>query len=206
MEKPGETKYPVHELLRRRWSPVAFSDRRVDPETIGSLLEAARWAPSAHNRQPWRFVIIGAGANRERLAAAMGARLRSDLRADGLPPAQIEADCERSRQRIVSAPALVLLCLTMGEMDVYPDEKRSQAEYLMAVQSVAMAGQNLMLAAHEAGLASCWLCAPLFCPETVRACLDLPVEWQAQGLITMGYAAGERVKTRRPLAESTLWR
>ena len=198
--------HPIGQNLRERRSIRRYLPKQISSKTLCQLLDAARWAPSAHNRQPWRFVIIGAGANRERLAAAMGTRLRSDLRADGLPPAQIEADCERSRQRIVSAPALVLLCLTMGEMDVYPDEKRSQAEYLMAVQSVAMAGQNLMLAAHEAGLASCWLCAPLFCPETVRACLDLPVEWQAQGLITLGYAASERVKTRRPLAESTLWR
>ena len=199
-------KHSIGQNLRERRSIRRYLPKQIPSETLCQLLDAARWAPSAHNRQPWRFVIIGKGANRERLAAAMGARLRSDLCADGLPPEQIQADCERSRQRIVSAPALVLLCLTMAEMDTYPDEMRSQAEYLMAVQSVAMAGQNLMLTAHEAGLASCWLCAPLFCSVTVQSCLDLPVEWQAQGLITLGYAASERMKTRRPLTESTLWR
>jgi nitroreductase len=57
MEKPAETDHPVHELIRRRWSPRTFSDREVEPETIRSLLEAARWAPSSFNEQPWRFVV-----------------------------------------------------------------------------------------------------------------------------------------------------
>jgi len=72
----------------------------------------------------------------------------------------------------------------------------------MAVQSAAMAGQNLMLAAHAAGLAACWMCAPLFCPEVAREALGLPADWQPQGLITLGYAAapGKR-RPRKPLNE-----
>lgn len=57
MEKPAETDHPVHALIQRRWSPRAFSDREVKPETIRSLLEAARWAPSSYNEQPWRFLV-----------------------------------------------------------------------------------------------------------------------------------------------------
>ena len=57
MEKPAETQYPIHDLLRRRWSPRAFSDRRVDPAIMRSLLEAARWAPSSYNEQPWSFIV-----------------------------------------------------------------------------------------------------------------------------------------------------
>lgn len=197
---------PIEKYLRERRSIRRFLPRQIPSETLLQLIDAARWAPSAHNRQPWRFVIIKKGRNRGQLADTMGSRLRMDLTADGLSAEQIEADCARSRKRIVSAPALVLLCLTMTEMDVYPDDKRSQAEYLMAVQSVAMAGQNLMLAAHGAGLVSCWLCAPLFCPETVQSCLDLPANWQAQGLIALGYAAEERTKARRPTEESIIWR
>ena len=77
----------------------------------------------------------------------------------------------------------------MEDMDRYADPARQNAEYLMAVQSAAMAGQNLMLAAHAAGLAACWMCAPLFCPEVARDALGLPADWQPQGLITLGYAA-----------------
>ena len=50
----------------------------------------------------------------------------------------------------------------------------------MAVQSTAMAVQNMLLLAHAEGLAACWMCAPLFCPDTVRAALDLPADWQPQ--------------------------
>lgn len=57
MEKPANPDHPIHELLRRRWSPRAFSGRRVEPETLKSLFEAARWAPSSANEQPWSFIV-----------------------------------------------------------------------------------------------------------------------------------------------------
>ena len=56
IEKTADTKVPIHDLLRRRWSPRAFSDRLVEPEKLLSLFEAARWAPSSYNEQPWRFI------------------------------------------------------------------------------------------------------------------------------------------------------
>lgn len=57
MEKPARTDHPIHDLLRRRWSPRAFSNQRVPPETLASLFEAARWAPSSDNEQPWHFLV-----------------------------------------------------------------------------------------------------------------------------------------------------
>ena len=57
MQKLAETRYPIHELLRERWSPRAFADRIVEPEKLRSLLEAARWAPSSFNEQPWSFIV-----------------------------------------------------------------------------------------------------------------------------------------------------
>lgn len=57
MEKPAETQYPIHDLLRRRWSPRTFAERAIKPETLRSLFEAARWAPSSYNEQPWRFIV-----------------------------------------------------------------------------------------------------------------------------------------------------
>jgi nitroreductase len=56
-EKLANTRYPVHELIQKRWSPRAFSDRPVEPDKLLSLLEAARWAPSSYNFQPWNFII-----------------------------------------------------------------------------------------------------------------------------------------------------
>lgn len=63
--QPAETRYPVHSLIRDRRSPRAFADRPVDRETLGSLLEAARWAASSYNAQPWSFLV----ARREDAAA-----------------------------------------------------------------------------------------------------------------------------------------
>ncbi len=182
---------------------------RPDPvprDVIEALLTAAIWAPSAHNRQPWRFCVIESAERREALASAMGAQLRRDLAADEMPADLIEKDTARSYARMTGAPALVVLCLSMADMDHYSDERRSLNEYVMAAQSTAMAGQNLLLAAHEAGLGACWMCAPLFCPDVVSAVLELPQDWQPQALITLGYPAEVRAKTRHPLEMSVEWR
>ncbi|BAZ14091.1 nitroreductase [Calothrix sp. NIES-4071] len=57
IDKSADTQYPIHDLLRQRWSPLAFSDRTVEPEKLCSVLEAARWAASSFNEQPWSFII-----------------------------------------------------------------------------------------------------------------------------------------------------
>jgi nitroreductase len=61
MHKPAATQYPVYELIRERWSPRAFSDKAVSPEILQSLFEAARWAPSCSNEQPWAFLVGAKG-------------------------------------------------------------------------------------------------------------------------------------------------
>ena len=76
----------------------------------------------------------------------------------------------------------------------------------MAVQSVALACQNLLLAAHAAGLGACWMCAPLFVPALVRQVLDLPEAWQPQALLTLGYPAEAKTRDRAPLIERVVWR
>jgi nitroreductase len=90
----------------------------------------------------------------------------------------------------------------MADMDRYPDERRSRAEFLMAVQSTAMAVQNLMLAAWSEGLGSCILCAPLFCPDAVLEALDLPDDWVPQCLVALGWPANAgKVGHRKPVTE-----
>jgi F420 biosynthesis protein FbiB-like protein len=196
---------PLLAVLRSRRSIRRYRPEPVPEPIIRRLLEAAMWAPSAHNRQPWRFAIIRSRETKERLARAMGEQLRADLAADGLPVDLIAKDAARSHTRLVSAPVLILVCLTMADMDSYPDPRRQADEMTMAIQSAAMAGQNLLLAAHALKLAACWMCAPLFCPEVVKTTLRLPADWQPQGLITLGYPAEERQKGRRPLDELTLF-
>src|SRR4051812_3077873 len=57
MRPPHDVAHPVHELIRRRWSPRAFADRRVEPEKLRRVFEAARWAPSSFNAQPWSYLL-----------------------------------------------------------------------------------------------------------------------------------------------------
>lgn len=193
-------KEQFYDVLFSRRSIRRYTTEAVPDKVLERVLTAAIWAPSAHNRQPWRFAVVNGEERKHALATAMGQRLRRDLQADGAPPAVIEKDVKRSHARISSAPVLILICLSMEEMDHYPDRRRRNNEWLMTVQSTAMAGQNLLLAAQAEGLGACWMCAPLFCPDVVRHVLALPGDWQPQGLITMGYAAEAREKTRADLA------
>jgi len=198
--------FTLYDAIFGRRSLRRYRPDPVPDSLIEDVLHAATYAPSAHNRQPWRFAITCQETTKAELARAMGERLRHDLTADGVPIEVIEADAARSYARITSAPVLITLCLTMADMDVYPDPRRSQLEGVMAAQSAAMAGQNLLLAAHAHGLGACWMCAPLFCPDVVISALNLPEDWQPQGLITLGYPAQERAKTRKPLGEVVVWR
>jgi len=194
------------ELARTRRSIRRYTDDPVDDELVKALLSAAIWAPSAHNRQPWRFCVVRSAAVKEQLSASMAEAWQHDLARDGLDPAHIERRIAISRARLIGAPVLIVPCVSMEEMDVYPDAARNHAEWVMAVQSVALACQNLLLAAHAAGLGACWMCAPLFVPAQVRSVLDLPESWEPQAIVTLGHPAESREKARRPLTECVVWR
>ncbi len=194
------------QLIRGRRSVRRYLPDPVERSLLEMLLTAAIWAPSAHNRQPWRFCVVTSDPVKQELSDRMGARWRADLGADGVDAAIIERRVRISHARITGAPALVAASLSLEGMDDYPDQRRQEAEWLMAVQSTALACQNLLLAAHHYGLAACWMCAPLFVPELVRDALDLPQSWHPQALITLGYAAEEKERERLPLAERVTWR
>jgi coenzyme F420-0:L-glutamate ligase/coenzyme F420-1:gamma-L-glutamate ligase len=195
----------VSELIKTRRAIRRYQNKPISREQIAHLLDLACWAPSAHNRQPWRFAVLTQPTDKARLARAMGERLRQDRTADGDPPDDIERDVARSYVRITGAPVVIVVCLSMIEMDVYPDPQRGHHEWVMAAQSVSMAAQNLWLAAHSQGLAACWLCAPLFVSNLVRETLDLPADWEPLGLMTLGYPAEEKTKTRQSLEEKVVW-
>jgi len=181
---------------------------RPDPiprEMLDRVLTAAIWAPSAHNRQPWRFVVITRPEVKEALAEAMARPWREDMLRDGIPPEEMAARIQRSHDRLTQPPALILGCLTMADMDAYPDPERQQPERTMAIQSLALALGNLMLAAHHEGLGSCWMCGPLFAPEEVSEALNLPADWEPQALISLGWPDEERKSERKPLEEVVIW-
>lgn len=177
----------LHQFLRSRRSIRRFKPDPVPDSVIENILTTATFAPSAHNRQPWRFCVVTDVSVKQKLADAMAIEFKHDLEQDQLPPTEIQKRTKRSRERMTAAPVLVILCLDMSEMDVYPDKKRKQAEFRMAMQSVANAGMQLMLAAHAEGLGSVWVCSPLFVQETIQSVLNLPKTWEPQAMFFVGY-------------------
>lgn len=192
----------AHALLRERRSIRRYETHQPARATLERIFMSVAQAPSAHNRQPWRFLLITDRDRKAALAKTMGERLAADRRRDGDTEAVIQADIDRSFKRITGAPIVVVVAMTLVEMDRYKDEGRTRAEWMMAVQSVAMAGQNLLLAAAAEGLGACWMCAPLFCEEEVKRVLSLPADWEVQGLVTLGHPARSAPdKPRKPLSE-----
>jgi coenzyme F420-0:L-glutamate ligase / coenzyme F420-1:gamma-L-glutamate ligase len=203
-ERPSSDAF--HSVMRSRRSVRTYRPDAISRDLLQRLFTSAAAAPSAHNRQPWRYLVIDAAEAKQALARAMGERLADDRRRDGDAQDAIARDVARSYARLTGAPVLILVCVTLEHADTYPDAARSRAEFLMAVQSAAMATQNLLLGAHAEGLAACWMCAPLFCPDVVRSVLAFPPHWQPQGLITLGWPAdGGRDRRRQAVAEFVVW-
>ena len=184
-------------LVRGRRSVRAFLDRPVPRPLIEQAIAAAGWAPSPHGRQPWRFAVVEASARRAALAEAMAATWRAQLELDGQDAQVVQIRLDKSRQRLHEAPVLIVPCLYLADLDVYPDPDRQAAEATMAVQSLGAAIQNLLLTVYAAGLDAGWMCAPLFCPDVVRDALGLDPALIPHALLTVGYAAKDPVRRDR---------
>jgi coenzyme F420-0:L-glutamate ligase/coenzyme F420-1:gamma-L-glutamate ligase len=179
----------LEEVLRGRRSVRRYQATPVPRVAVERALATAALAPSPHHSAPWRFAVLTRPEAKAALARAMGAAWHDDLARDGVPAARIRTVLDRSYERIAGAPVVVVLCITEARFDHYPDAPRQTAERAMAAQSTGAALQNIMLASHAQGLASCWMCAPLFCPDTVVACLGLDPALRPQALLTLGYAS-----------------
>ena len=208
LDTPDGAAEPLMDALLGRRSVRRYLNRGVPKEVIERVLEAARWAPSPHGRQPWRFAVISQEETKTRLAEAMGEEWRTNLEMDGQSAEVVEKRLEGSRKRLLAAPVLVLLCLYLEDLDIYPDSARQQNETAMAVQSLGATAQNMLLAAYSLGLDVGWMCAPLFCPEKVTGALGLDPRLIPHALLTLGYAEGDPLKrrSRKPLAELVVYR
>jgi len=175
----------VPRFIEARRSIRAFRPDAVDRAVLDCVVEAACLAPAPHHSRPWRWVVVDTQA-KTALADGMGAQWRRDLGGDGVSPARIDELVDASHTKITGAPALVLGCLTWDGLDRYPDERRQRAEWGMALLSLGAAVENLMLAAADHGLASCWVAAPIFCPEEARDALELPEPWLPHAMVLVG--------------------
>ena len=156
MEKPAETQYP---MLQRRWSPRAFSDQPVSPEHVRSLLEAARWAPSSNNEQPWNFLV----ATKENQVDYE--RLLSCLRNTNQMWAQLAPVLAMSIAKLVFTDG--------GELNRH------------AFHDVGLAVENLVVQATALGLRVHQM-AGIY-PDKVRELYSIPAEYEAVAAIAIGY-------------------
>ena len=198
--------YDLHTFLRSRRSIRRFKADPIPVDMLQRILETATYAPSAHNQQPWRFVVLTSTEAKARLAEAIAARFRQDMTADGAPAADIQVRVERTVRRAREAPAIVVLCRDRTQVKPQPDAIRQQAEAMMGTQSVALAGLQLLLAAHAEGLGGTWICWPLFAPEETRSALGISPEWDPQGMVFLGYPAEEpETPEKKQLEKISLW-
>ncbi len=175
----------LHEAIRQRRSIRRYLPREVPEAVVFEVVEAAGWAPSAHNSQPWRFVVIQNARVKRLLAERMAEAWAADLARDGVT-AEAAKRVER-RERFANAPVLVLACLTMEGLMKFPDSERQRIERDLAVASLGAALENLLLAAHAVGLGACWYCAPAFCKSLVREALRIPESVEPHAFVTLGF-------------------
>lgn len=189
-------------LARERHVVRRFKPDPVPRDLVELTIEAARWAPSPHGAQPWRFVVITRPELKETLAQAMGEEWRRNLGMDGDDPEVVETRARQSHNRIVSTPVLIIPCLYLSDLHTYSDPARQEAERTMAIQSLGAAIQNLLLSACSLGLNTGWMCAPLFCPEVVAEALGLQLDLIPHALIQLGWAAQSPPRRpHRPITE-----
>lgn len=159
MKKPADSEYELHELIRERWSPIAFDSRPVEPEKLGSLLEAARWAPSSYNEQPWAYVVATKDEP-EAFDVLLGCL------AEGNQPWAREAP--------------VLLLAVASERF-----SRNGKPNRHAGHDVGLANATLVLQATSLGL-HCHMMAG-FEPQKARVLLEIPEGWEPLTMMAVGY-------------------
>ena len=158
MNKLANVKCPIHNLLKLRWSPRAFSERRVEPEKLCSLFEAARWAPSAFNEQPWFFIVATKENTRDydRLLSIM---------------------VERNKQWAHAAPVLLLTVAKLSTHDGKPNR--------YAFHDVGLAVENLVLQATALDLFAHQMAG--FNVERAREEFAIPPGYEPVTTIAVGY-------------------
>jgi F420 biosynthesis protein FbiB-like protein len=172
----------LHTFLRTRRSIRRFKPDPIPDSVVERILATAAFAPSAHNRQPWRFVVLKDASTKTRLGETLTSKMRMDMQVEGANEADIEKRVTSSIRRINDAPLVILLC-----RDVTDVRANTPEEAVMGIQSSAAAGFQLMLAAHAEGLGSNWICWPLYAQEATRTVLNLPETWEPQSMYFLGY-------------------
>ncbi|MDA3630164.1 coenzyme F420-0:L-glutamate ligase [Saccharopolyspora oryzae] len=173
-------------LMRR--SVRQFADAPVDEDAVRRAVGSALTAPAPHHTRPVRFVWLRDRPLRSKLLDAMRTAWLDDLRADGMPEDAAQRRVNRGNL-LYAAPELVLPFLVREGAHDYPDERRGDAERQMFTVAGGAAVQGLLVSLAAEELASCWVSSTMFCPDVVRAALDLPDSWEPLGAVAVGHPA-----------------
>jgi nitroreductase len=188
-------------FLRERRSIRRFSAEPLPAGTVERLIEAARWAPSASNRQPFRFLAVETAETRSRMAALVREALKQGIA--NLPPeAQSAAEAyAEDFVRFESAP-LVFVAYHRGENPLAERLGLSGERDVGALSSVSAAIMNLLLAAHALGLGACWMTGALLAGSALESLLGIPAGWRLSALIPVGIPAeSPTAPARRTVAQ-----
>jgi coenzyme F420-0:L-glutamate ligase / coenzyme F420-1:gamma-L-glutamate ligase len=136
-----------------------------------------------------------------RLGEAITAKMRADMQTEGAKKSEIEKRAALSLRRMDEAPLVIVLC--RDKTDVRAD---TPEETIMGIQSTALAGLQLLLAAHAEGLGGNWICWSLYAQEATRSALELPETWEPQAMYFLGYPAESPAqKDKKPIKEIIKW-
>ena len=159
LKKPAETSAPIHDLIRHRWSPRAFDPRPVEAEKLRALFEAARWAPSSYNAQPWYF-IVGTKDDPEAYSRVL------------------DTFVEFNQSWAKQAPVLALSVAKL----IFDDGKPNRH----ALHDVGQAAANLNIQAEALGLSLPQMAG--IDPEKARKLFHIPADYEAVAGMALGYA------------------
>lgn len=195
----------LEQAVAARRSIRSFEDRPVPRDTLLRAVRLAVQAPAPHHSSPWRFAFIEEPADKQRFSAAMGDAWRADLASDGVSSERIEAIVGRSHDLLTATPVLTVCCADMSRSHDYPDARRSRAEWSLFAHSTGAALQTFMLSLAAEGIGSCWMSAPVFCGETVKAELSLDVRVEPQALVLVGYPSPDYSPRPRPEPDASAY-
>jgi nitroreductase len=173
-ETLGPEPTPFQRIVRGRRSIRRFLPTPVEPEKLRASLEAARIAPSAHNVQPWRFVVVDDPGLKDRLAAGAFSGIFSASRFAAKAPVLVV---------VLTRPALVANRL---------GGRLQGVRYHLI--DIGIAGEHVVLQAEELGLATCWM--GWFNYRRVRKVLEIPRKFKIVAMLAVGYA--EKRPSREP--------
>ena len=185
--RESETTLLSKVLKNRRSYKFAFDEKKVERKLVEECIEIARWAPSAHNGQFWRYIILENRQLREKLINEMNQKLKNDLTNDGKTEEFIKSKIDKTRNNFTMSPILILLCLDTEELEDYTDNERQQNEFTLGIQSISNSATYLLLAFEIKKLAACWYCAPIFAKNIIKSTLKLPGSYVPMAFFTVGY-------------------